>query len=237
MTQMTSNSLPGELGRGSLGRATVTVHRFGSIGLGFVLASLPAVAAGMLLPWGGLALLVIVLLTVAVAVALAAALAAWRDERGAEHPAPWAAFWRGWRRNAVDVTRAVTPGLLLIGIIAVSVADAGAAGVGAGYAWLLLGIAAVVSLISIRVAVLASMFSFRTRDLWRLAVYTLFRVPRATVALVAVAICVVGLVWLTNEAVPMLLGGAAARLLLHHEGPVIDLVRNQFTQEGKDVSS
>lgn len=238
MTAMTSaDPLPGELGRGPLGRATVALHRFGSISLSFVLASLPAVAGALLLPWGGLALLAIALLSVSIAVALSAALAAWRDEVDALHPAPWAAFWRGWMRNGWDVARAVMPGLVLVGVIAVSVANIEAAGVGPGYGWLLLGIGGVITLVGIRVTVLASMFSFRTRDFWRLAAYTLFRVPRSTVALLAIVICAVGLVWLTNEAILLLLGGIAARLLLHYERGVIELVRDQFTQEGQEPAS
>jgi hypothetical protein len=234
MTSVTSaEPLPGELGRGPLGRASVVLHRYAAISLGCVLASLPAAAGALLLPWEGLAVLLIVLLTGSVAAALSAALAAWRDEARTVHPEPWSAFWRGWRRNAVDVLRAVAPGLVVVGIVSVTVVNIGGAGIGPGYAWLLLGIAGVTTLIGIRVTVLATMFAFRTRDLWRLAAYTLFRVPRATVALLAMVICAVGLVWITNEAALLALVGVLARWLLHHERPVIDLVRDQFTLEGQ----
>lgn len=231
-----TDPLPGELSRGPLGRATVSLQRYGAISLGFTIASLPAVAATVLLPPSGLTLGLIVLLGVSVAVALSASLAAWRAERTAVHPAAWSAFWRGCRRNALDVVRAVAPGLLLVTVIAVTVLNADGAGIGGAYAGVLLGIAGVTTLIGVRVTVLASVFSFRTRDLWRLAAYTLFRVPRSTVALLAMAICAVGLVWLTNEAVLLLLGGAAARLLLHHEQPVIDHVRHHFTHEGQEAA-
>lgn len=237
MTPVTdANPLPGDLSRGPLGRATVTLHRFGAIGLAFVLASLPAVAGAVLLPPSGLTLGLLVLLSGSIAVAVSASLAAWRDERTSVHPAPWSAFWRGYRRNALDVVRATVPGLLLVAVVAVTVVNADGAGIGRGYVWLLLGIAGVTTLIGLRVTVLASVFSFRTRDLWRLAAYTLFRVPRATVALLALVICAVGLVWLTNEAVLLVLGGAAARLLLHYEQPVIDHVRERFTHEGQETA-
>lgn len=227
-----ANPLPGELGRGPLGRITVLMHRGGAISLGFVLASLPAAAGALLLPWEGFAVLLVALLTGSVAVALSAALAAWRDEAPAVHPQPWMAFWRGWRNNVVDVLRAVAPGLLVVGIVAVTVVNIGGAGVGPGYAWLLLGIAGVTTLILVRVTVLATMFAFRTRDLYRLAAYTLFRVPRATVALLAMAVSAVGVIWLLSEVVLLVFGGLLARFLLHHERPVIQQVRTLFTHEG-----
>lgn len=237
VTPVRANPLPGEIGGGSLGRLSLSVHRYLVIGAALVIACLPTVAAAVLLPWEGLTLLLHAGSFAFGALALSAAFTAWLKERAAVHPAPWSSFWRAWSKNAVDVVRALAPALVLVGIVGVSVGNLEAAGVGAAYGWLLLGIAAIASLLGVRVIVLASVYSFRTRDLWRLAVYTMFRVPRASVALLAMLICAVGLVLVTSEAILLALGGIAARLLLHHEQPVLDLVHDQFTQEGRQAAS
>lgn len=224
--------LPGELGRGSWGRTTVVLHRLLAITAAFVLACLPVMASTVLAS-SALTTVLGVLLLGAVAAALSAALAAWDSEGRAVHPQPWTAYWRGYRRNAVDVLRVVLPALLVGAVIAVSVADLGGAGVGSGYGLLLIILAAVVAIVATRSVIIASFFSFRTRDVWRLACFTLFRKPAATIALIALLVCAIGVVWLLGEAVLVLLGGIAARLLLHYERGVIGLVRDEFTHEGQ----
>lgn len=228
--------LPGELGRGPLGRLSVLAQRLLVITAAFVLASLPAALPPLLLAPSALTTALGVLLLGVVAVALSAALVAWRDEARAAHPAPWAAFWRGWRRNAGDVLTVLAPALALLAVIAVTTTNIGLAGVGPTYAWVLVGLAALIGVLSVRAVVIASFFSFRVRDVWRLAAFTVFRRPMATVAIVALGICAVGVVWLLNEGVLLLLGGIAARALLHYESGVIDLVREEFTHEGQGSS-
>ncbi len=232
-----SSALPGELGRGPLGRFALLALRLAAITAGFLIASLPTSAGLLLAPQDGLGPGIAVLLGAPALLAWSAALSAWRDDLRSLHPAPWRAFWRGWARNAVDVLWVVIAPLLVLAVIAVNVTNLGATGVGLGYGWGLLVIAAIIVVVTSRAVVLATFFSFRVRDIWRLAAYSLVARPMASIAMVAMLVCATALVWLVHEAVLLLLAGLAARAVLHYEQPVLALIRDRFTHDGASTTT
>lgn len=73
--------------------------------------------------------------------ALSAALFALRDRPKAEDMTPAHSFWRGYRLNAFDVLRLWTPALIVLAVIAVSLANLDVAGAPDGYAGVLVVIA------------------------------------------------------------------------------------------------
>lgn len=234
-TTMRTPSVLGGLGQGRLGGLALGLYRAVVLSAAFGLASLPALLPSVLAP-SLLTTAASALLLVAVAAALSAAITAWRDDAAADHPQPWRAFWRSYRRDAVDVVRATAPGVLVIAAVVVSVASPGA-GIGQLHGWALLAILAVVAMLTVRCTVIASFFAFRVRDVWRLAAFTLLRQPRATVALLALLVCGFGVLWFLPDGLLLLLGGVAARALLHSERPVLELVRTEFTEQGRAAAA
>lgn len=221
---------PGEVGRGVLGRFTLLVHWALVLTALFVLSSLPATVPALLLgpETGNLPLLV--LCAIPLAPVVAATLHAWRlRSRQPDDTSPARAFVRGWRLGALDAVRVTVPGALALAAISWSVVNIGGSGTPAGYGWVLLVIAAVLSLVLVQALVIATFFRFRTRDVWRLAAFHTFRLPLVTLALVALVVCLAALVRVTNDVVAVLAGALATGALLRYERPLLDAVETRFT--------
>src|SRR5262249_39517100 len=106
--------------------------------------------------------------------AWSAALYGWqRRGPGLTELRPVPAFWRGYRANAVDVLKIWVPWLVGLALVGTVLTHLGAAGVPRWWA-VLLGIVLLVSAVwMINALVIASLFSFRTSDIARLAAYFL----------------------------------------------------------------
>lgn len=228
---MTSSLDPG--GRGPLGRATTFVHWWLLLTVWFVVTSLPAALAALLLETSAGNLAVTVLLMAPVAVAFSASMSAWRDRDQVPDAEPTRAYWRGVRRSWADVLKVVLVPLVVLAIIAVTLANLGVAGVPTSYGWVLAGVALVLVLLTTQGMVIATFFSFRLVDIWRLAVHTLFRHPLVALSLLALMICAGAVVWFSSEAVLLILGASVAAAVLRYERPALAYVRETFTVEGR----
>jgi uncharacterized membrane protein YesL len=202
-----------------------------------VLTSLPGLVAALLLEPTSANIPVLAVCLVPLAPALSATLFAWRSKARTLGASPWSAFWKGYRLSWADSLRVAVPALLVLGALAWTVLNIDAAGVFPGYAWLLLAIGAGVLLIAVQALVISTFFSFRSRDVWRLAVYFVFRRPLVTLAVAALLICVLGVVWLTNEAVAVLTTAVVAAVLLRYEQPVLTDIEGRFVAHGQPETS
>ncbi|QSB17223.1 DUF624 domain-containing protein [Natronosporangium hydrolyticum] len=142
---------------------------------------------------------------------------------------PVATFWRGYRLNFVPVLRIWVPWLAGMTIIAVNLAYLGAAGIPGWWAGLLVVIAVVATLWIVNALVITSLFTFRTRDIARLAGYFLARTPGATLGNVCLLVVMVGLTYAASEAVLALVAWAFAQFLLLTSRPTITVVEREFT--------
>ncbi|WP_426503316.1 hypothetical protein ACPPVO_37575 [Dactylosporangium sp. McL0621] len=118
------------------------------------------------------------------------------------HPA--AAFWRGYRLNALGVLRIWLPALAVLAVLAVSLVHRAAAGVPAWWSVLLLVLAAVVVLWSANALVISSLFVFRTADIARLAAYFLAHRPGVALGTAGVLLTAGAITVFASEAVALL---------------------------------
>jgi uncharacterized membrane protein YesL len=220
--------VPGEIGRGPLGRVAVAGMWLLTLTVGFLLLAAPGLVASLLLEPtpGSLPLLTVLLLPCAPA--LSATLFAWRRRMLDPDATPVAAFLRGLAVSWRDSLAVGTPVLGALGVLAWTILNIAQAGTPPGYAWILVAIGAGVVVVGLQALVVATFFTFRYRDLWRLATFHLFRLPLVTLAVLAVLVCCGALLWFTNEAVLLLAAPALARLLLTYERPVLASIETRF---------
>lgn len=141
---------------------------------------------------------------------------------------PAAAFWRGYRLNAVGVLRVFVPWLAVLTMVAMTLADRGD-GVPGWWRVLLVVIAVAATLWLVNALVITSLFAFRAVDVARLAAYFLGRTPLVTLGNAGVLLAAAILTAYGTEALTALLGTAFGLLLLGSSGPMIGQVRKDFT--------
>ena len=223
-----------EFGGGPLARATGLVYTLLSAELLFLLTVAPGVAVLLLLDRdaGNLPLAAACAAPVGPAVSALFFLLHNRSGDLADlHPAR--AFWRGYRANLRGVLAIWLPLLTWLTILAVNVAYREAAGLPGWWLGPLVAVAVVAVLWGVNALVITSLFTFRVRDVARLAGYFLIRrpsVPLGSLGVLAVAVCVTAL-W--SEAVLMLLAPILALALLWTSRPMIADIRAEFTVDAR----
>jgi hypothetical protein len=143
---------------------------------------------------------------------------------------PAAAFWRGYRMNVREVLRIWVPWLALLTVIGLSLANFSGTGLPGWWATVLVVIAGVAVLWMANALVIVSLFSFRTRDIARLAAYFLGRRPGVTLGNAGLLILAGGVTYLASDAVLALLGSVLAAMLLQTCRPMIAEVRERFVR-------
>jgi hypothetical protein len=221
--------VPGDFGQGPLGRFTGAVYWFLLVTVMLVVAALPSVVVMLLLDRSASNVPVFVLALVPLGPALSAGLYATRARSRDESLAPVAAFWRGYRLNWADVLRLWVPGLLVLGIIAFVLANAGTAGLGWVYMAVLAGLSVVVGVWTLHALAIASFFSFRTRDAARLALFYLGKLPAVSLGVVSLLIIAFGVTWFLSEGVMALLGAVWVWLWYRNDLRLLDDVERRFT--------
>jgi hypothetical protein len=187
--------------RSTLTRVTTFVYWHLVVGALLCVATVPSVVALLLLGRAPANAVLVPLCLIPHGPALSAALYALRDRTRSESLAPAPAFWRGYRLNAADVLRVWVPAMAGLAVVVGGIVNLDAAGVAPAYAGVLVVIGLLLTLWALDAVTIASFFSFRTRDVARLAAYYLVRQLRVTVTLLALVVVAVGMVRLTTEAV------------------------------------
>ncbi len=169
---------------------------------------------------------------------LAAAVFAWNrlsaTPRGAPGLAPAATFWRGYHLNLRDVLRWWVPVLAVLAALGYAMADAGLVfgdaepgSVGAA-SLVYLVLAVTLVLWSVEALLLTALFSFRTRDIAKLAAYYLGARPLATLGLLGALVTAAAVVLFSGVVVLMPLLSLTALLLVAAARPVIDDATERF---------
>lgn len=160
-----------------------------------------------------------------VGLALQAGMYALRRPEAALGQHPWSRYWEGWRLGWRQSLWAWAPVVVLVvGVLAASLAmpDDAIARPLVTTGLIIGGVAAVIAVGTLTVI---ATFSFRTRDVPRVALFGLGSKPFSTAGLIGVVFVVVALVALRLEAVLMLLMVLICYALLAITRPIRELIR------------
>ncbi|WP_089153959.1 DUF624 domain-containing protein [Micromonospora sp. NBS 11-29] len=219
-----------EFGDGLLSRAAAAVHILLVVELFLLLTTVPVLAALVLLDRDASNLPLVALCLLPVGPAVSAALHTLRHQRpDPTDLRPARAFRRAYRANLPGVLRVWGPTLLWLTVVAVNLAHLPAAAVPSWWAVPLALVGAGVVLAGANALVIVSLFTFRTRDVARLAVYFLVRTPGVTVGNALLLAAAVGVTAVFSEAALALLAVVFVLALLRIGEPMIGVIRKEFT--------
>jgi uncharacterized membrane protein YesL len=138
-------------------------------------------------------------------------------------------FWRGYRANVRAVLGIWVPCLAWLTIVAANLTHFAAAAVPLWWGVLLVLIAVGVTLWGINALVITSLFTFRIRDVARLALYFLAHTPGVTLGNACLLVVAAGVTVVSSEAVLGLLGSVLVLALLRTCRPLVSKVEKEFT--------
>jgi hypothetical protein len=220
----------GQFGQGPLARVTAMVYTLMTVDLLTLVAVLPGIVPLVLLSRDAADAPLAVACLIPVAPAVSAALFALRRHRGdLADLRPAAQFCRGYRLNAGGVLRVWLPYLAAMAVVSVDLSHVKASGVPTWWAAITVVLAVVATLWMANALVIASLFSFRTRDVARLAAYFLGATRSVALGNLCLLIVAVGVVDFTSEAVLTLGAVFFAGALLRTAQPMIARVTEEFT--------
>ena len=218
-----------EIGAGPLSRGaavilwTLVISLLTVLTGGVPLALVPFLAGDAANVW------VVALLAVPAGPAMAAAMFAWRRFVADRDLSPARHFWRGYAVNVLDVLRWWVPTVLVLAVIAFSLASLDAAGVPSGYGLVLVVIAVAVLVWAVLAMALSSRLSLRTRDVARLAAYYLAVKPLVGLGALSLVVLSVGIVLFTSDWVLVMLSGLLAFAVVTTTDPVVRDATARFT--------
>lgn len=223
-----------DFGTGPLSEVTTVIYWFLVTGVLFVLVTAPGTIPMLFLERHISNAPLYVLFMLPVGPALAALLFALEQRREADSVTPAAHFFRGYRLNWVAALKLWVPGTLLVGILAINLANAAATGFGTWYPTVAVLLGLVVIGLLLLGIVIISLFSFRTRDVVRLAAGYLFSRPIVLLGVVGLVVISVIVVTITFDAVLILLASLFAAALLRVTRPVQDDIRLNYLTPSSD---
>jgi hypothetical protein len=227
---MSDVARPGrEFGAGPLSRASARVYTLLVVEALLLVSIAPGLLLTTVLAHDPSNLPLLVLAAVPLGPALSAALVALDRQHDLADLHPAAVFGRTYRRNTVGVLRLWVPMLMALTVIGINLTHWDAAGLPAGWAVLLGGIAVAVTVWGLTALVISTFFTFRTRDTARLAWYLLARTPGVTWGTGGLLIVAGAVIGLWSEAVLALLGSVFAWSMLHTFRPAITVLKREFT--------
>lgn len=219
-----------QFGEGPLSRATALVYNLLVVELLLLLTAVPGLVPLLLLDRDASNLPLAAACLLPLGPALAAALYALRHRsRDTTDLRPAAAFWRGYRLNALPVLWIWVPWLVFLTIVGFNLAYFTAANLPGWWAALLAAVAVAVTLWAANALVVTSLFEFRVVDVARLARYFLGRTPGVTVGNLCLLVVAGAVTVLTSEAVLVLLASVLTLAFLRMSQPMVDLIRKDFT--------
>ncbi|NYE21427.1 DUF624 domain-containing protein [Microbacterium immunditiarum] len=211
-----------------LGRLATPVYWYLVVAAGFLLAAAPGLVASALVAPVVSNVPLFALCAVPYGPAFSAALYALRDGTRGEEQNPWPRYWRGWRLNVIDVLWVWVPVLAIGALIGIGIAFGPAVGVASVFiviSWIVLLFVALWTVFAI---IIASLFSFRARDIFRLSLYYMAGRPLATLGFASLLVLAVAVVFFASGWALALLASAFAGLALFTARPVTRDIRERF---------
>ncbi|RRR98146.1 hypothetical protein [Glycomyces terrestris] len=223
-----------EIGPGALSRLTAAVYRFLVLGLFLAAAGLPTLLFWSLLTPAPENAVLFVAALLPVAPALSAALYAQRAWAKEPDLSPSRPLLRGLRLNLRDTLAWWVPVLAVAAVLAVNVVFADLVAGGRLLRPVCAALMIVLAVWSGHLLVVTSFFSFRFRDVLRVAAAEFFLSWKATLGILAVLIVATALVVLASEVLLLLLAWAFAAMLWLVVRPVVADVTARFTAQDPD---
>lgn len=157
--------------------------------------------------------------------ALQAGMYALRRPEAATRQHPWSRYWEGWRLGWRQSLVAWAPVVLLVGgvLAASAVMDDDAIARPLVTTGLIMG--GVAGVVAVGMLTVIATYSFRTRDVPRVALFGLGSKPFSTAGLIGVVFVIVALVVLGLEAILMLIMVLICHALLVISRPIQELIR------------
>ena len=218
--------------RGLFTDLTEGVYWFLALDVLLVLAAAPTLVVWTVMSPGPVSSLLFVLAALPMLPALAAGLYACRSWREDGELIPARHFLKGYRLNAADSLMVGTPVLLVLALLAFNLTYAEGGGTSL-LTIVFLVVAAAALLVLARVLSIVSTFSFRVRDVFRLAAFTLLVKPLSTLALLSLGVLVLGIVRLVGESLLVFPAALLVFALWVSERPVTQLLTEQFVSPGE----
>lgn len=222
----------GEIGSGALSRLTAAVYRHLVLGVFLAVAGLPTLLLWTLLaPEPGNAVLFVAAL-LPVAPALSAALYAQRAWSREPDLSPARPLLSGLRLNLRDTLAWWAPVLALAAVLVVNVVFAGAVAGGGALRPASVVLLAALAVWSGHLLVVTSFFSFRVRDVFRVAAAEFFLSWKSSLGVLSLLVVAAAVATLGSEALLLLTGWAFAAVLWPVVRPVVADVTARFTADG-----
>lgn len=225
---MSSQSLATEIGQGILSRMTSTIYRLMVLAAFLVLMCAPTLMVWTMLGANSANIGFFVVAMLPVGPALSAAIYGLRAWTTSPDLSPARALWRGYKLNFRDTMKwwAVVVGVSTVLVVNIAFADV----VPFGSVLRPVGLVLLVllSVWSAHVLVIASLFSFRTRDSMRIAAVELFSMWRVSLGFLSLLVVSVATVQLGSELALLLLTWAFMGLLWLMAQPLVGDVTRKF---------
>jgi hypothetical protein len=226
---MSTQQHAGEIGPGALSRFTAAVYRYLVLGVFLAVAGVPTLLAWMLLAPDPGNVMWFVAALLPVAPALSAALYAQRAWAKEQDLSPARPLFRGLRMNLRDTLAWSVPVLALAAVLAVNVAFASQVAGGALLRPVCAVLLVVLAVWAGHLLAVSSFFSFRFRDVLRVAAAEFFLSWKSSLGVLLLLAVAVGAVLMSSEAVLLGLGWAFAAMLWLVVRPVVADVTKRFT--------
>lgn len=225
-------SRPHNFGDGVLGRASEAIYWYLILTVLLAVASLPTALLAVFLLGSASNLPYFVLACVFVGPALSAGLYSVRARYTAQDDdlGPARAFWRGYALNWRDVLRLWVPSILVLAVLAFSLVFGDEAGIGTIYRAVLVVIGAVVLVWALHAVAISTFFSFRARDVARLAAYHATMMWRTTFGVVALLVIAGTAVWILTEIALVAIGGIWTWFWYQNDKPMFTSIWENFTR-------
>ena len=219
-----------EFGTGPLARVSALVYTLAVTEGLFLLTTAPALVLLLLLDHSASNLPLDALCLLPVGPAASAALFALHKRRSdLADLTPAKAFWRGYRLNAAGALKVFVPWLVVLTMVAMTLAHRAASHLPGWWVALLLVIALAATLWLINALVITSLFAFRTADIARLATWFLGRTPVVTLGNAGILVVAAIVTAYGTEAMTALLVSTLCLLLLSGSAKLIEQVKKDFT--------
>lgn len=217
-----------EIGPGPLCRASAVVYWFVVIEALFALTTVPALGWLLFLEphWSNVPL--VVALAIPVGPAVSASLFAWRKFTEERDLKPARHFWRGYRLNWADALRLWVPALVVLVLLGFNLANLTSTDAPVAFGVVGAVVAVVAVVWTAHALLVTSLFSFRARDVSRVAAYFLLSKPLASLGVLSLAVLTLAATWWAGDWLPLALGSVLTYLLWRNGAPIVAEVHRRF---------
>ena len=223
-----------EVGRSAFARMTAMIYWVIVLEIMFLVATSPGLIASFFVSADLSNFPLFVACLLPVGPALSGLVYSWRRRAIELDLSPAPRFWRGYRLNFVDVMKWWVPFLILVAMGGFVATHLSLTFLSESSVWLFVVLGVLAALWAAHMLILTSVFSFRTRDAARLAVYFFFRCFSTTLLYLSLLVVCFALTYLVGMWLPVLAGSIFSAMYVRAAHTEIYLATDQFTLHEED---